>query len=155
MEHCNNIEHLKALYEQNGTMTRLYLEWRHRLMVRYFVVISMVGGVTAWSYNINMPNRHILLAVVAVLAAVVCIALLAMEISLTHQARVGLSVGMQLEFAIIESAGLSSDTKLGHFAGISEWFHNTRLKHTYMLRFVYLLSSIILVIGGILQLLGE
>ena len=42
---------LIVLYEENGRMTRTFLEWRHKVMARFFLALAAIFVLAGWLYK--------------------------------------------------------------------------------------------------------
>jgi len=54
-------EHIKTLYEECTEHHRYMLEWRHRILLRYFVASSAFAYVAKWMWETNNAKIHLLL----------------------------------------------------------------------------------------------
>lgn len=44
-------ENLRLLYKENGEITRVYLEWRHKVMSRFFLTTAGILFIARWMYE--------------------------------------------------------------------------------------------------------
>ena len=57
-----NNEFIDLVYKENGLIFREMLEWRHKIMLRYFVSIGVLGFAIQWLYS-NPETRNYLFVV--------------------------------------------------------------------------------------------
>jgi len=69
-KNSNSIEGVHLLYQENGHITRVYLEWRHKVLVRFFLVIAGVLFMSRWMFD--NPNLHEFYYVPFLLGAIMC-----------------------------------------------------------------------------------
>lgn len=49
----NKTEYLKTLYEENGSHNRFLIDWRHKVLVRFFVSIAAILFIAKWIWENN------------------------------------------------------------------------------------------------------
>jgi len=64
---------VKMIYSENGLIFREMLEWRHKIMLRYFVSIGVLGFALKWLYETQETRPYIwVIFFLASLISVLC-----------------------------------------------------------------------------------
>jgi hypothetical protein len=129
-------ELLKALYEENGTVFRFYLTWRHQLLAGYFAVLAAVTLGIQWSL-IHAPGT-------TAVAPFVGAALSALFWALDHRNR--------MLYRDASKTGVELESRLG-FAETGYYGRYKEpkglIRHTFMLALFYIGCGVLLFAIGI------
>ena len=90
---CNNAN-LKTLYEENGLMCREYLDWRHKVILRWFVSLGAMFVLGKWLWDTGAAN---LIWVPAAGCSALSLILLLMDIGISQVLGINADVGQELE----------------------------------------------------------
>jgi hypothetical protein len=125
-------------YAENLEMLRTYLEWRHKLLIRYGVAIGALVAAAAWLYQSTRlsPFTAVPLFLAAVTSAVVLLYDIAVVNVLQRLTDVGEGIERQL--------GLP-----GCCSEVNVWWHSTHISGKVILRWLYVSSTIIFCAIGI------
>ena len=47
----NSSDGIEVLYKENGHITRVYLEWRHKVLVRFFLALAGILIMARWMFD--------------------------------------------------------------------------------------------------------
>ena len=47
----NSSDGVEVLYKENGQITRVYLEWRHKVLVRFFLALAGILIMARWMFD--------------------------------------------------------------------------------------------------------
>ena len=134
---------LKTLYKENGTMCREYLDWRHRVILRWFVSLAAMFVLAKWLFDSD-DTKHLIwipLAGSAVMSAIFFF----MDLGITSVLRINAELGSEIEKRLHTEFD-------GYYTRIGNMMRKSRTTNTFIWRIVYL-SSILLFSGGALYFL--
>ncbi len=100
-----NLEALKSLYEENGEIARTFLEWRHKVMTRFFVTAAAFLIAASWLYTKDSSTKTLVFLPLLAISGLSTLAYV-MEAANDRYLRLCLSVGAQLEREMTHVGGI-------------------------------------------------
>lgn len=138
---------IEALYQEGIRMHLYSVEWRHKIMLRFFISSAALLIAAGWLWERKNVGLQIFLFLPFLIAAIMSVGYFLIDRRIVSQINLSYKTGIRLEKAIFE--------KGGHFADIVEAGRdragklNNRLSivsYTFVLEFFYLSTSLILFI---------
>lgn len=126
-------EKLVSLYEENGRIARNFLDWRHRVMNRFFITIGTLFFVAGWLYdNQEMKSLFILFFIASFISLVSFL----MDRVNSRNLRISLEVGSELEYKMAKFKGV--------YGRSVDWYKEKKnLTYSKIFKGFYLLCAII------------
>ncbi len=142
-ETADNIEKGKIIYQECATHLRYMLDWRHKILLRFFVSIAALLIIIKWMWETKNPNIHGLIFLPFLLAAISSIVFFVMDKRNIQVAQVCRKTGAQVEQNIFNISGL--------FVNFGSEIEDKRgvLSYTWMLTIIYLGMAVIFTIASI------
>ncbi len=139
------IEAGKILYQECGTHLRHMLEWRHKLLLRFFVSNASFLIIIKWMLETKNTSIHMIIFLPFLLAAISSIAFFVMDKRTMKVVKVCRDTGSNIEKEIFGKNAL--------FVNMGPNIEQTRGFFTYsgMLALIYLGAAIVFLLGFILS----
>jgi len=106
MTKSEQIESGKILYNECGAYARYMVEWRHKLMVRFFVSNTSLLVIVKWMWETCNSKMHSLIFLPFLIGAVVSAAFWVMDRRSKKVLKVCRDTGRDLEKTVFNKAGL-------------------------------------------------
>jgi len=145
MTESEQIESGKILYQECGTYLRYMLEWRYKLMLRFFVLNASFLVIVKWMWETNNSNIHLIIFLPFLLGAVASPAFYVLDRRNMKIVKVCRDTGKDLEVGLFKNAGI--------FVNVGPYIEQTRgfFSYTGMLALMYIGFAFIMLFGAILS----
>ncbi len=140
----NKLEVAKIQYKECGTHLRYMLEWRHKLLLRFFVLSASFLLVSKWLFDNKDPNIQALLFIPLCIYSIISFAFYVMDKRTLFVIKVCRQVGLKIESTLFENEALF--TELGLKIEATRNFFS----YTGMLALIYLGSSFLMLLFSII-----
>lgn len=135
-------QNIDILYKENGEMHRYLIEWRHKLMVRFFIAIAALLTISQWLIQSNKTISDNLIALPLMVASLISIGFYFMDKRNYALMTLCVRVGAELEQKVSADA-------LGIYASLAS-MPRPRANYSTVLAFIYLGSGVLFLLLGAL-----
>ncbi len=135
-------DNLRVLYQENGLMCRIFLDWRHRVLLRYSVTLGALVLLTKWLFE--SPQCRPFVFAPAAIACIASFVFLLMDTCNKKLLSFCYSIGAELEGKLSEVRGFHSRVNEGYPRPLS---------YTVILRYLYLGSTVFFLVLAIALML--
>lgn len=143
MTESEQIDCGKTLYQECGIHLRYMLEWRHKVMLRFFVLNASFLVIVKWMWETGSVKYHSLIFLPFMLGAMASAAFYVMDRRTMKVVKVCRKTGKDLEISVFHQTGL--------FLNMGPNIEETRgfFSYTVMLALTYIGFAFIMLCGAI------
>ncbi|MDH5324383.1 MAG: hypothetical protein OEZ68_21635 [Gammaproteobacteria bacterium] len=131
---------LREMYKENGRTARAILDWRYKVMTRYFVSMGLCGAAFKWVYETEGIREYSFVPLL--LAALVSISSYFMDRAnnamLSDQLKTGAKIEEKMGCGIKGWYTISYDRVKPYYSGSDGYSYSVILKWLYLLSFFVL-----------------
>lgn len=112
-ENNEKFEKIKLMYTENGNFSRYLIEWRHKIMTRFFITIAALMYIVKWMSENPTIVKTVIISIPFTLAGIVSIMFFVLDRRNHQLMNVCVDVGIKLEGKI------DKNTK-GYYSTVAE-----------------------------------